>query len=302
MKTSFAEIDDLVSDVCEREIRSPSVERGDDLKLKATRVIAGFHLYDKAEEDRLYEAALKSRVAGVGRFQKARDDAMTLCAANGVTPLAIVPSAAWVDICNATKLFRFAPDSAGRVGLSTAEIDKLVDVKDTRTRRTITAGDQLEYLARTDWPSYLLMLFPTRESLPVGKAPDGWVYQTLLTQLMSGASVAMLPPTATLVLPMPPADIAQTLLKMDSRVPLKVAAVADAVAFKETPSEIMRNVVAAREAIERQLREDPIVYYDGGIATAIIAQFGDFPIEKEVVQRVLSAQTALRFFPGNVKL
>jgi hypothetical protein len=107
-------------------------------------------------------------------------------------------------------------------------------------------------------------------------------------------------------LPSPPEDVAATLLKLRSieeyRDPeIRVAAEPAAVTFGLAADELIaryelegkaadrerRREKARLEAYERWLREDPIVYVEYGGAVAIVAQFGDFPIEKEVVDRVV---------------
>lgn len=49
------------------------------------------------------------------------------------------------------------------------------------------------------------------------------------------------------------------------------------------------------EREQRAIRRDPILYLSMGSAVAIIGQFGDFPIEKEIVDRVAGTWNANRY-------
>lgn len=95
-----------------------------------------------------------------------------------------------------------------------------------------------------------------------------------------------------LALPEPPDDVKQTLWRA-KYLPLKVAAVAEAISFTQTPAEILLQQRAADEAEQRrrwtELWADPIVYYEHGSAVAIIAQYGNFLIEKGVIDEVVNS-------------
>ncbi len=99
------------------------------------------------------------------------------------------------------------------------------------------------------------------------------------------------------MLPTPPADVVATLLKART-LALNVAAVPEAVRFVQSPTELYTSATVnpQDEWARRQgyadyadwVKRDPIVFHDHGTASAIIAQFGDFPIEKEVVDMVVA--------------
>lgn len=71
---------------------------------------------------------------------------------------------------------------------------------------------------------------------------------------------------------------------------LNVAAVPEAIRFDQSISSIFFSHVIEQVRYEEALRRDPIVYVEQSPATAILAQFGDFPIERELVDRVVAAQ------------
>lgn len=110
-------------------------------------------------------------------------------------------------------------------------------------------------------------------------------------------------------LPEPPIDVAEILLKA-RRLDLKVAVTSEAICFTESfhqmfldedarvRKEKARLAEEAQRRFQAQVEErrraailaDPIVYYEHGAAVAILAQFGDFPIEQAVVDMVMNSE------------
>jgi hypothetical protein len=102
-------------------------------------------------------------------------------------------------------------------------------------------------------------------------------------------------------LPEPPADVQEVLRKSQNlpHVELRVTATADAISFSHTVDQIVATEIA-QAAIDRQIeaarlremaRQDPIIYAVLGTAIAVIGQFGEFPIEDDVVERAISIET-----------
>lgn len=91
--------------------------------------------------------------------------------------------------------------------------------------------------------------------------------------------------------PTPPADVADVLSRAEKAgIAIHVAAEPDAVSFDINPIEYAAEGARARRVAMRAARmADPIVYVRLGSAVAIIAQFGDFPIEKRVIDEVMKA-------------
>jgi hypothetical protein len=101
-------------------------------------------------------------------------------------------------------------------------------------------------------------------------------------------------------LPLPPANVVDILLKAErAQVKMRVAAVPEAVTLAQSPRQLIANglrseweadALARREARARAWREfvnDPIIYVVHGSAVAVIAQFGNFPIEQRIVDEVV---------------
>lgn len=97
-------------------------------------------------------------------------------------------------------------------------------------------------------------------------------------------------------LPEPPADVATILRRLaDADVSLgtttiRVAAHPDAFSVSPPLTELLVGAALERVALDaeerRRLAADPIVYVRSGSAVAIVAQYGDFPIERELIDRV----------------
>lgn len=268
MKSSLAYIDAATEGAVTTRSGKPSLSDADRkaARVQATKSVAGFDVFDEEAERKSLDAIIAKNREAVETFIAERKAIREKLAASGVTPLAVVPLASWKKLLRNAGLFMLAPDSAGRVHIATTAFDGLPAASAGR----FTAGeDKAETLAKQNGSAWLKRCFPTQES------KDG-----------VGA-------VATLVLPVPPADVIDTLVKLSrAGVAMKTAAVAEAIAFKESIPQLRRLEMARREEEARRLealRADPIVYTEHGGVAAVVAQFGDFPIEMEVVDAVVAA-------------
>jgi len=111
---------------------------------------------------------------------------------------------------------------------------------------------------------------------------------------------------ARVQLPVPPIDVAQIVLKVhNANLKLRVAAEPDAIQIDGGLSKMFDTAINDLFAQEAAVRRDPILYITNGkdeyghiierddYAVAIIAQYGDFPIEKEVVDKLIAQRTVL---------
>ena len=96
--------------------------------------------------------------------------------------------------------------------------------------------------------------------------------------------------------PDPPAEVAQRLVAAArTGLPMRLAVVGEAIAFKESVADVLIGERRAHWEMEESRYQalkllDPIVYIVEGTAVAIIDQYGDFPIEKEVIERVINSE------------
>lgn len=107
---------------------------------------------------------------------------------------------------------------------------------------------------------------------------------------------------ANLLLPTPPDSVAETLHRVQGMNGLSTAIVEDGFRFAEQPSSFYEEPIhqdVAHRHIDREnkreerraswrswMDQDPIVYIENEGCVAIVAQFGEFPIEREVVETV----------------
>lgn len=97
--------------------------------------------------------------------------------------------------------------------------------------------------------------------------------------------------TIGVVLPTPPEDVVETLIRAErARLPLQVAAVGEAIRLRHDVVSVFTEARARQIEAERlEASRDPIIYVKEGSAVAIVAQFGDFPIEQEVIREVVNS-------------
>jgi len=261
MQTNLAYIGDALDRAIEADHASPKIPKSDReaAEKKGRKVIGGFRVRDEGAERKALDDIIAKRRAAIEQFRGDRTKLREKLSGLGITPLTICPVSAWFAICKDAGLFVLAPDAQARVGYSPAGFKDYVGVSDSG----------IEKQAKADWPAFLRRMFPEGRCLPTSSAK------------------------ATLILPDPPADVSSVLCKAQS-LSLKVAAVAEAVNFAEKPSEIAKTAnVNPKDLWAQQqgyadyadwLKRDPIIFTEQDTAVAVIAQFGDFPIEKEVVQ------------------
>ncbi len=334
-KTNLTYISEVANAAIDREAESPTL--GDAVKLKASREktlsIAGFRVMDTSVEERILDEGKELRKTAVANYRSHREAAKyTLDKAN-ITPLALLPKAAWDAICSATGLYQLAPDHEGAVKASTwpyiQRLNRLsVPISICLWALPILLGGWGIYsLCHSHYSTptqvlgtigmvvaiiihFCLGLATSESEGPYMKVPPLveklllWLRYRHMTDFQA---VKMFFPNnsesrnGTLVglsLPEPPTDVAETLLKAHkANIRLKVALVPEAISFTETPYQILTRDHQARvkekerqRELAREFKNDPIAYYEVGSAVAIIAQFGDFPIEKEVVDRVVNSE------------
>lgn len=250
--TNFEYIEKKFDEVSQRKATVDLLPKEDKkaAKAKGQRRVAGFLVHDEEEEKKALDALVEKQAKALKAFIKDRKEIRAKLEKIGVTPLAVVPSKAWFAICQKAGLIVMAPDSDGKVNISRAGID------------SYKSAGAAEAAAANDHDGYIRTLFPN--------------------EVARGMH-------AHVILPEPPADVAATLLKVKD-FGLKVAAVPAAISILETPTELFQWSKARHEEEERRrewLRNDPIIYTEHGTASAIIAQFGDFPVEQQIVDLVI---------------
>lgn len=281
MQTNLAYIDDVIDREVSSRYENASVTEDDrkDARKKATRSVAGFDVFDEDMERELLDKRITEQRKALAAFIDDRKALRSKLEDAGIAPLAIVPTQAWNMICRKADLFRLTPNAHGRVAIHPDAFNGLG--QSTGKRERWAAFDWgVDPLNTIPWKAMLYRMFP-----------DGKQYREADTWDGRGS----LPPiSATLVLPVPPEDVVTTLLKADrAGLSMKTAAVAEAISFKESLHELRARETARKVEEERRQAEwlaDPIIYTEHGTATGVIAQFGDFPVEQEVVDAVVATK------------
>lgn len=100
--------------------------------------------------------------------------------------------------------------------------------------------------------------------------------------------------TVRIALPPVPQRVQERILAAEKAgLTMHVAAVGEAIALREDVSESIVGLRAAEWDVrghELMLKYDPIIYVVHGSAVAVLDQFGEFPIEKEVVNEVVNSE------------
>src|SRR3989338_1893449 len=309
MRTNLAYIDATAGTALAREEESPTllaVEREQAVNAGRT-IIAGFVVNDDSAQSEGLAKATRRRKAQLESYRNDRATILSALQVRNITPLAVLPKTAWEQICARSGLFRLSPFTDGTVYVSDKLVKEAQEIGDRSSfRYALTLGLSIGLCAGVYadipwWDSILLGLFVSLFSFVIvalcfnavwfkdfsskdyvalsiaqaylkRKSKRPWSQQ-LADLFPEGTSLSASEVSAQLVLPDPPADVQALLLKARS-FRLRVAAVADAISFKETP-----DLFLFRE-LDRRMVNDPIVYIEQDNAVAIIAQFGDFPIEQ----------------------
>lgn len=278
--TSLAYIDEAIAAAVDHEDANPTIKPEDRTHASAAgrMIVAGLRIYDEDMERGILDGIIAKRRESIAMFRASADALRSKLAERDVTPLAMVPTAAWRQLCAGAGLFSFLPDELGRVAYTREGFPALADMH----------AHRIDAYAKENWPAFLLMMFPTR----YGPRPMDRTYYYST-------------PIAQLQLPDPPADVAAILRKARFMV-LTVAAEPAAIGFAQTPAQIVnrsRQLAADARYSDAWARRRgyndmadwvarcPIISTDHGNATAIIAQFGNFPIEKALVDATIKANS-----------
>ena len=275
--------------------------------------IAGFQVLDPRRVEEVRANGRNAVTAAVRHYYHHRDVLMTRLKEAGVQPLAVLPRMAWRKLCLASKLIFVG--GSGPVALNTWPVISRLregaedEIRATKSRRWGREGVRVpehhfEVYAR-NWvrqqpkADLLEMLMHSRE------------HRTFIRANSPTARYVQGPcDVAEIVLPPPPQDVVTTLLKA-RLLDLKTVAEPAAIAFTPTLETIIGR--GAREGhptttgpvqgfapindhqaqqlgyadLDEWRRLCPIIYTEHQSAAAVIAQFGDFPIEREVVERAV---------------
>lgn len=248
----------------------PSKEDREIARKSSFKNVGGFALFDTAAEQKALDAMVATHRDSLKNFIDEREVWQTKLEALGIKPLAVIPSRAWAMLVA----------GAGLYTIRTPNGNVLFRIDAFKGLEMNQWGDPLPLAVQERWPAVLKLMFP----------------EMLLTNSNSG-NLAGQRAWATVRLPDPPKEVADVLMKLAGQTAMywEVAAEADAISFTESIDQLREKANAAqkrldeiRRAEEEARRRDPIIYLPGKHATVIVAQFGDFALEKKVVEDVLT--------------
>lgn len=317
-KTSLSHIDKSFNEVLEQQavagIPASVKKRADAV---STRSVSGFVMPDPATRAKVINTHLES----MKKYAVDRAAVITDLTKLDIPVLATLPKAVWNNICKSSGLVQLCPAENGTVRIDATEIEKkLSQVAELKTLwGALIVGVIVSYITMYfgltpettgQWTIFAMFcgipgLLVTGILLGVG---IGEPLQYLLfarsvrrlgeTGLMKLVSFGGNSYPTQLRLPDPPKDVCETLLKASTaRLSIQIAAVPEAISFNPSLKAIVYATQAKRkaeEAIEAArlsaLRADPIVYIERNGVIAVIAQFGDFPIEQALIDKLVSQE------------
>jgi len=279
--------------------------------------VAGFPVVDTQWHDREREKRIRENGSRLALYRKDVQDVTAELAARDIVPLAVLPSSAWKRICDNAGIYRLFVNERGEVGIHdfwssagdrqrfeagwslvclltfVASFSAMIAVA-----RLVTPSSHREDLALLALPMLLISaaLGTGAATAYVSRSICRFVNRASHKELLALCFPAYTDGThpglqkialtrARIALPEPPPEVT-ALLARARGLELFTAAEPDAIRFVESPTDLLNRL---RKEHEERLRADPIIYLQHGSAVAIIAQFGDFPIEQRVVDEVLGA-------------
>lgn len=308
-KTNLAYIDSRMNHLIQAELKSPTPHVEHSTQALKPRVIAGFEVNDRKLTGRLLDEAREKRQQVVKRYVKQKKALLEEFQSIGVEPLAVLPTVTFESICKASDLY-FVPKRM-RSGVNPVAFLSWVYDVEPASDGIMTAMERIR-----------------RVKPKVDKTVEGYMklrtHGQLIRELMTGEPTQTdIKPTAEvlrfnrrwssdvdgavwdLLLPVPPEEVAEKLIRAaDADMELRTVAVYDAIDFVGGIKPILHRVNGNFEDYRQEeqeridwIRNDPIVYVPRGTVTAVVAQFGPFPIEQEIVDKV----TAADFLPPSIE-
>lgn len=291
MESNLATIDRTFHDLALAEKDEPRVS--DKIKADAEKasksVIAGFDITNEDARKGHIEKARETRRSNVIKYLEKRSNFTGELNKLGVEPMAVLPSLAWVKLWKDAGLFYVSTTTGNvqcRYAITSGEMaygwmNRKFDRNYSKNAAAIEQH-RLDvanrYVKTKKWPD-ILDEFATDKCFYEGS-------------------------NARIILPQAPADVIQTLIKVKALAP-KTVAVPEAISFAGGAEQVIADMHKGANAkddwaraqgyadYKEWMRLDPIVFVEKDGVTAIVGQFGDFPIEQQLVEKVSKED----FFP-----
>lgn len=281
---SLREIEKDVAAALEREIPLTQADINN-AKIASVQRVAGITLYNAEREKTFINGVHAQRVSRTQNYAADREKAIRRLQDRGVTPMAVLPTAAWKAICRNAGLYRLAPNDDGIVTVGT---DKTITNIADSCRALSWAGAAIATVvcggvalfAREPWVFTGMPVAFIGALLGTHEVCVAWC-RRLRFLFPQGECGNYGHWHVRIELPEPPAEVAAVLAKV-ATLPVAVAVHPSAVRVSHDD---LRNLIKA----SRTNLSDPIVYLREGQAVAVIAQYGDFGIERDAVEKAIDA-------------
>lgn len=296
MKTNLAYVDKRVGELLRAELKSPTPHREHAEQAAKPRIIAGFEVDDSAHTKGLMDKARAARREVIDTYFKNHRALTEEFKAVGVTPEAIVPTVTFKKMCQSADMY-WLPKSMTTSVYPGHFMDWMRDVEDGeptawsrlgrplrryKPKKGFSVDAYLERHSHAEVMKHVLGMSEYRPSLIYQSKVDGDVQ--------------------SLILPIPPKDVMAKLIACaGGEMPLRTVAVFEAVDFVGGVKALLHKAldVNLRQAEADRIdweTNDPIVYVEKGPVTAVVCQFGPFPVEKEIIDKL----TAADFLPASL--
>lgn len=318
VKERFSDIQSALDVMLAKEEACPTLTK------PIMKNIAGFEIVDPDANQK----AIKDRVAKIQNYAINKSEMLKRVREAGVEPLATLPTTAWNAICQKSELYQLSP-AGGKIRINLSVLDNkiqdYVQILEVCSAVALLFGSAigtdlaLNFYLVSDWHhmtawqivgSLVIGLFPgilvalMAGFLFIGGMGDMFsslYHKWAVKRYLNSESMmkSLLKDNGSggwevgVKLPDPPAEI-QTILTAINKsynLSLKVAAVADAITLdkRDLASKLRKNFEMEMER-RRQIQADPILYVEGSGVVVIVGQFGDFPIEKDIVKKLSMAE------------
>jgi len=294
--------------------------------LPRSKILAGMNVLENAGRDLSLNEDVLSLINKWMAYDKYAGNLRKKLAACGIEPIAILPNRAWDRICERGKLLRFIPQDEGTQfsapsvrSESYAHAWRRLKLQENLASGAATLlffaaifvavlfGDKLGW-----WQTGAIIVILLLLAWFLGKAlmPDGinqrWWEEKYLQQAIAkhekngtvyerldyGEPYYDFTFNVSIPLPPTPASEEDWLLKAKQlNIPLRVAMADEAVAC------FLKGQAATWEEVKnlKSPKCDPVAYVYEDSVVAVIARFGDFPIEQKVVQGIINSLYSTRY-------
>ncbi|MBP9668732.1 MAG: hypothetical protein KBE09_00375 [Candidatus Pacebacteria bacterium] len=291
------------------------------------RQVAGLKVVARTSRDAAVDPLYAQQLDGLQRFKMNRTFLLEKCKRIGVEPLAILPEKAWEAVAKRYELYRFAPQGnkvQASFGLLTQKLDeetlRLARLETPGMRKRswarwsivaaliaggVTLGNYVGYLTPTAYSWLLLPLVAkffgsmfiadyatsrdakfqhgeaAAKNVVAAAVAEGGVHKLLWPNLVEEGKHLV-----EVQLPDPPHEVQVQLSKLE-QAHMKIGIAADKAAISISGEALSKALHGHWQSQLPQLA-DPIVFVTEGNAVAIVAQYGDFEVERAAIQEIVS--------------